>query len=85
MVSRAVGVSVPVTHLPKRREVQHVSPDHQKFVLEFGVNHTLPLYDGLERMADWAKTQELHEPKPFAGIEITKNLPEQWRKLADEH
>ena len=83
-VSFATGKRLNEIHLPGRFEALSVEVDHLKFAGHFNRSvppSYTPLAVGIERMAAWAKTQELHEPKPFTGIEITKNLPEVWSKL----
>lgn len=71
-----------ITFLPERHEARDVRLDHQKFRNEFETG--LPTYlnfGGLKKMAEWAKTQTLREPRAFTQIEIEKGLPEHWRKL----
>ena len=40
---------------------------------------TFPWKQGIQRMAAWAKEHGARATKPFAGIEVHKNLPPSWR------
>lgn len=75
-VASAMGVNLNIEHLPARQEAKTSWSDNQRYY-----PCPTPLVEGIRRMAQWAKTQELRDPKPFTGIEIQKNLPESWRKL----
>lgn len=83
MVAEALNVPYRVVNLPARNEVKVVTVVHRKMRRDFGIESGkhVTLTDGLARMAAWAKTQTLHDPKPFTAIEIEKNLPAVWRKL----
>lgn len=87
-------------HLPPRREVRHISLRHYKFhnIFHANFNPHNALYDkpegwlhetdlgvGIALTCKWAKTQTLREPKPFANIEIQKNLPAHWKELNANH
>lgn len=82
-VINAVGLTSVIDYLPARHEVSHVHLLHDVFREIFGEHETVSTWDGIARMAAWARTQTLGSPKPFAGIEIEKNLPESWR--VNEH
>jgi UDP-glucose 4-epimerase len=80
-VARAMGrPDHPTTHLPPRNEVLHAYSDHRKAKSIFDLQHPSSLEDGLARMASWARTAKLHPLKPFAGIEVEKNMPPSWVK-----
>lgn len=92
LVAEAFGCAPQIEYMPQRDEVLHVSLNHDLYQALFGIptiedDHyflRLPktsIQDGIRRMAEWAKTQTLREPRPFAQIEIEKNMPESWRKL----
>jgi UDP-glucose 4-epimerase len=80
-VAKALGVEFKTVKLPARQEVRWAAASHVQFDRVFGKHKTITMTDGIARMAAWAKTQTLREPKPFAAIEIDKNLPDIWRKL----
>ena len=43
----------------------------------------VPLSEGVAKMAAWAKTiADVPQPKRFGHIEVLKNLPPSWAKLA---
>lgn len=80
-VALALQPHAEKVHLPARNEVTQTTLSHEKFRAYFGsVEYTEP-WIGIEKMAAWARTQQLREPRPFAEIEIDKNLPTAWRKL----
>jgi NAD(P)-dependent dehydrogenase (short-subunit alcohol dehydrogenase family) len=69
-------------HLEARNEVVNAYSSHEKAGKMFGdLIKKVPLEEGLARMAHWAKTAKLRKPKPFQGIEVTRNLPPSWAKL----
>lgn len=84
-VENALETYCERVHLPERFEARSVRVDHAKADEIFGTGpgRQLAVASGVHRMCQWAKTQTLREPKPFTQIEIEKNLPEHWRKLAD--
>jgi UDP-glucose 4-epimerase len=69
-VSGALGIPVNVRHLPERPEVVHAMSDHTLAREVFGVQPTLPLSDGLRRMAAWARALEMAPRKSFEALEI---------------
>lgn len=82
-VSMSLKPDAEIVYLPERAEVRHVRLDHNKFERFFGEQTWVEPWDGIDRMARWAKTQTLREPKPFTGIEIEKGLPEHWARMAN--
>ncbi len=78
-VARALGVAPEIKHLPARNEVQHAYPDHSKARQVFGEDATVPLEEGIARMAAWAQRVGTRTGQPFGDIEITRNLPSSWR------
>lgn len=77
-VARAMGVEAQIRYLPERKEVKHAYCSHEKVARVFGYRARVTLQDGLARMAAWAKRVGPRRSKPFAGIEIPKNLPSVW-------
>jgi UDP-glucose 4-epimerase len=67
-------------YLPQRNEVLHAYSDHSKARAVFGNQRETSLEGGLERMAKWARTVRLRDPRPFTNIEVDKNLPPSWNQ-----
>jgi UDP-glucose 4-epimerase len=81
-VARHMGVEPHVIHLEARNEVVNAYSSHEKAAKVFGdLIKDVPLEEGLARMAHWARTAKLRKPRPFQGIEVTRNLPPSWAKL----
>jgi len=78
-VARAMGVPHRVEHHTARHEIVHAFSSHDKFHRVFNPRRGVPLDEGLERMASWAKAAGPRQSKPFEHIEILKNLPDSWR------
>ena len=57
---------------------------HEKVKRGFGdLLRNVPLSEGIAKMAAWVKTlKTVPEPKRFGHIEVLKNLPPSWAKLA---
>lgn len=78
-VGRAFDVAEPeIDFLPARKEVVHAFSDHAKLHRVFGEEPTVPLEDGLRRMADWAREIGVREPIRFESVEVLRNLPPSW-------
>ena len=73
-----------IRHLDARNEVVTAYSSHEKVKRVFGdLIRNVPLGEGVARMAAWVKTLErVPEPKRFGHIEVLKNLPPSWAKLA---
>ncbi|MGB0403968.1 MAG: NAD-dependent epimerase/dehydratase family protein [Salibacteraceae bacterium] len=68
-----------IKYLEERKEVVNAIADHSKFKTVFGQETTIPLIDGINEMANWAKTINLKPMADIKNIEIIKNLPESWK------
>lgn len=78
-VGRAFGVAEPeIDFLPARKEVVHAFSDHAKLHRVFGQASTVPLDEGLRRMAEWARETGVREPIRFESVEVLRNLPPSW-------
>jgi len=77
-VARAFGVEPRVRHLPPRNEVLHAFSSHEKVARVFGAGATVPLEEGISRMAAWARQRGATPPVVFRDIEVRKNLPPTW-------
>ena len=77
-VAACLGVEPDVVHHPARNEVVHAFADHSKQQTFFGKGATVPLDQGLDRMARWVRSVGTRPPVSFSNIEIRKNLPPSW-------
>jgi UDP-glucose 4-epimerase len=78
-VAAAFGVEPNVRHLEARNEVMNAYASHDKARRVFGERKSVPLADGIDRMAAWAKARGPQPTPVFGGIEVTRNLPPAWR------
>lgn len=82
VIARAMGAPLQIKHLAARNEVVHAYSAHEKVRKCFGdLIKDVPLEEGVARMAAWAKKTGARQGKPFAGIEVRKNLPPSWAAL----
>jgi UDP-glucose 4-epimerase len=79
-VCDVMGMSGQVRHLDARNEVMHAYADHSKVQKVFSIQSGYTLKQGLQLMADWAKTAGSKESDKFKGIEITEKLPPIWQE-----
>src|SRR5436305_9610450 len=78
-VARALDVDEPgIDFLPAREEVVHAFSDHAKLHSVFGEEPTVPLEEGLRRMARWALEAGVREPIRFESVEVLRNMPPSW-------
>jgi UDP-glucose 4-epimerase len=78
-VARAFDVAEPeIEFLPARKEVVHAFSDHSKLHGVFGRQLSVPLEEGLRRMAGWVREIGVREPIRFEGVEVLRNLPPSW-------
>jgi UDP-glucose 4-epimerase len=81
-VAAAMGApNHSIQYLPARLEVHTAYSDHTKAARVFGPGAQTSLEAGVRRMAAWAKTSGVRSGKPFEGVEISRNMPESWRRL----
>ena len=83
-VSAALGVELRLKHLPARPEVVHAFSDHTKANTVFAPPPSVPLSEGLRRMAAWAKSLELAPAKRFEALEIFEKLPSGWKRESEQ-
>jgi len=79
-VMKAMGMEEDIRYLPPRNEVRHAYADHTKAKRVFSVDESqfTPLQEGLNRMAEWAKSVGVKKSQKFENIEIEENLPSVW-------
>jgi UDP-glucose 4-epimerase len=77
-VMQAMDIEGEIRHLPARNEVFDAFSDHSKARRVFGASEPVPLQEGLDRMAAWAKQVGPRKGEEFGDIELTKGLPPVW-------
>lgn len=82
IVARAMGKKCDVVHLDPRNEVKIAFSDHSKAERVFGKSQKVSLEDGIESMAAWVAEHGSRESNIFENIEIARNLPPSWAKVA---
>ena len=83
-VSNAMQSEPNIEQLEKREEVTHAYANHTKFNTVFNPKKHIDLETGLLEMAKWVKTHGTRSSKEFQNIEITKKLPNSWKKTAKQ-
>ncbi len=82
IVADAMGMKCSVAHLDARNEVKIAYSDHAKAERIFGSRKIKSLQEGITAMAAWVRKHGARESNIFEGIEIQKNLPASWAKVA---
>lgn len=77
-VSRALGVPERLSFLPARHEAEHAYATHDRIRTLLGRGAETTFAEGLERMADWARTQPPQPPSWCPPIEVARGLPPSW-------
>lgn len=83
-VCKSMGQSTPnIQFLNSRNEVQVAYSSHEKIKRVFGdMIENVPLGVGIQRMADWVKSQRHFRPvKIFQDVEVRRNMPASWARL----
>jgi UDP-glucose 4-epimerase len=78
VVARSFGKEPDFVHLPARNEVLHAFASHDLLREVFGTSPTVPLEEGVERMARWATEVGPRPPVTFENIEVRRGLPPSW-------
>jgi UDP-glucose 4-epimerase len=81
LVMDVMQVYSPINYLLARKEVVHAYADHSKLYKAFNIQtqDITPLETGLQYMANWVYQAGSRSSPIFKHIEITKNLPANWR------
>lgn len=79
-VSDKMQSKLKIEQLEKREEVIHAYANHKKFDTVFNPKEKMSLETGLSEMAAWVKIHGVRSSVAFQNIEITKKLPDSWRK-----
>lgn len=82
VVSQAIGKQAKVNHLDARNEVKIAFSDHSNAERIFGKRTKTPLAEGVRAMAAWVREHGARESSVFEGIEVLRNLPPSWAKVA---
>ncbi len=77
-VAEAFGVEPTIEHLPARNEVIHAYASHEKIKSVIGETESVDLFEGISRMARWARKVGPRRAKRFEGVEVERNMPEVW-------
>jgi len=83
MVQKVLGRDVGIRTMPPRHEVHHAWCDHTKARQVFGDWDTTDLGAGLVRMGRWAETMRPRAPRLMNKLEIQRELPPSWARLAE--
>lgn len=82
MTAGAMGKECNVMHLDPRNEVKIAFSDHSRAEQVFGQRPKTSLESGIRSMAEWVKAHGARESCVFENIEITKNMPPSWARVA---
>jgi UDP-glucose 4-epimerase len=83
VVRKSMGSNAAIKHLPARNEVLDAYSSHEKVRGIFGdLIQNVDLETGIRGMVEWARRIGPRKGTKFSNIEIEKNMPESWRKLA---
>lgn len=82
IVSEVMGAESRVIHLDARNEVRVAFSDHSKAERVFGAKAQTTLPEGVRAMADWVKAHGARESNTFENIEVAKNMPASWARVA---
>lgn len=82
VVAESMGKECKTMHLDARKEVKIAFSDHSKAEAVFGKQETTPLEVGVRSTARWVEKHGARESNVFEGIEVSKNLPPSWAKVA---
>lgn len=85
IVAEAMEVPYHVVHLDPRHEVKIAFSDHSKAEGIFGRREKKTLQDGIRAMAQWVYGHGARESCTFEGVEIAKNMPPTWARVAQVH
>ena len=77
-----MGRPCDVSYLDARNEVKIAFSDHSKAERVFGKRTKTPLSEGVNAMAAVGSRSRCKRECIFEGIEIAKNMPPSWAKVA---
>jgi UDP-glucose 4-epimerase len=82
IVAAEMGSKCEVVHLDPRNEVKVAFSDHTRARQVFGKKPQTTLRQGVRTMAAWVKEYGARESSIFGNIEVMKNLPASWARVA---
>jgi UDP-glucose 4-epimerase len=82
VVAGAIGKPCKVNHLDARNEVKIAFSDHSKAERAFGKRTKTSLDEGVRAMAAWVREHGARESNIFEGIEVSRNMPPSWARVA---
>jgi UDP-glucose 4-epimerase len=82
VVADAIGKPCEINHLDARNEVKIAFSDHSKAERTFGKRAKTALPEGVRAMAAWVREHGARESNIFEGIEVLRNMPPSWAKVA---
>lgn len=82
ITAEAMGKECKVIHLEARNEVKIAFSDHSRAEHVFGKRPKKSLEAGIRGMAEWVKAHGARESNVFEDIEIMKNMPPSWARVA---
>jgi UDP-glucose 4-epimerase len=84
VVAEAMEAKTDVVHLDARNEVKIAFSDHSKAEKIFGKQPQTIFKAGVRAMAEWVKNHGARESNVFEAIEVHKNLPASWARVAQK-
>jgi UDP-glucose 4-epimerase len=82
IVMEEMGSKCEIIHLDPRNEVKIAFSDHSKAHQVFGKQSQTTLQMGIRAMAKWVRLHGARESSIFENIEVTKNMPASWARVA---
>ena len=82
IVAEAMGKPCRIDHLEARNEVKVAFSDHSKVQRIFGKREEVTLEAGIRATAEWVKMHGARESSIFEAIEVTRNMPPSWARVA---
>ena len=82
VVAHEMGCACKVNYLDPRNEVKIAFSDHSKAERAFGAREKTSLREGIAKMAAWVREHGARESNVFEGVEVLKNMPRSWAKVA---
>ncbi len=84
LIAKAMGKKLQIEYLPARNEVVNAYSDHSKAKKIFKIKSYVRLEDGIKKMVEWSVELGPRVSKKFKNIEVEKNMPPSWMKLASK-
>jgi UDP-glucose 4-epimerase len=81
-VAEEMGAKCEVVHLDPRNEVKVAFSDHSRAQEVFQNKPRVSLPAGIRAMTEWVKVHGARESGVFENIEVMKNMPATWARVA---